>query len=317
MSNASDDAADGHPDHDAKWDAIAASVAREFAGLSGRKAAPGLYVVATPIGNLHDVSLRMLWIIAAADFVYCEDTRHTRNLLSRFGIGRALRAYHDHSSEAERQQVLDLLAAGHSVALLSDAGTPLISDPGFKLVRAATSAGVKVFTVPGPSAAVAALAISGIATDCFNFAGFLPARTKARVDKLLALRDLGATTIFYEAANRLGETLADMLQVLGDRPAAVARELTKINEDVRCGPLSELARWAGENLVKGEVTIVVGAAAETEVSDAVIAEHLSELLEHDSVRDAVRKVAEQLKVARGRVYDLAVGMKNDVMGDDS
>lgn len=284
---------------------ILAALAAEAQSLLGRTPDPGLYVVATPIGNLADISLRALWIIANADTVYCEDTRHTRGLLNRFGIHRGLRAYHDHSDAQDRRGVLDELVQGKSVALVSDAGTPLVSDPGYKLVRDALSEGHKVFAVPGPSASLAALTVSGLATDSFVFSGFLPQKPKARRERLELFATLPCTLIFFEAANRVAGTLAEMQRILGDRPAAIVREITKLNEDVCKGLLSELGVWAGRSQLRGEVTLVVGAGETVQASEEEIEARLLEALQTHSVKDAVRDVSERLCVARTLVYDLA------------
>ncbi|MFM1814062.1 MAG: hypothetical protein RLZ98_757 [Pseudomonadota bacterium] len=293
---------------------LVTEVARQMGELLRRRLEPGLHIVATPIGNLFDVSLRLLWAIETADFVYCEDTRHTRNLLTRFGITRGLRSYHDHSGAAEREAILELLAAGKSVALLSDAGTPLISDPGFKLVRTALEAGHKVAAVPGPSAALAALSISGLATDSFLFAGFLPPKQNARRQRLEELAGVRASLVLFEAPNRLGATLAEMAGLLGNRQAAVAREITKLNEELVVGTLGELAAWAEREPVKGEVTVVVGPQLQLEASDGDIEERLRLALDAMSVRDAARAVADELGVAKGRVYDLAVALRRGRQG---
>jgi 16S rRNA (cytidine1402-2'-O)-methyltransferase len=230
---------------------------------SGRsKLAPGLHLVATPIGNLGDLSPRALAALAAADLVVCEDTRVTGKLLRQRGLGRPLLAYHEHNAARVRPQILARLRAGAAVALTSDAGTPLISDPGYKLVRAAIDAGIEVFTVPGPSAAIAALTVSGLPTDRFLVAGFLPARGAARRTALQELGAVRATLVLFEAARRLPATLAELAQALGPREAAVARELTKHFEEVRRGPLDRLAvDYARAGPPKGEVVLVIGPPA--------------------------------------------------------
>ncbi len=219
-------------DSDRPPPALAERAAAELARLLGKPLAPGLYIVATPIGNLGDITLRALATLAAADVVYCEDTRHSRTLITHFGLEAKLRPYHEHNAEHERPRILERLAAGERVALISDAGTPLISDPGYKLARAAIAAGHSVVALPGPCAAIAALAVAGLPTDCFLFAGFLPARSGQRRTRLKELRDVPATLVFYEAPTRVAEALGDMLAVLGDRACAIARELTKLHEEV-------------------------------------------------------------------------------------
>lgn len=297
------------PSRDEMHNRILAALVAEAQSILGRTPEPGLYVVATPIGNLADLSLRAIWIIADADMVYCEDTRHTRGLLNRFGIHRGLRAYHDHSDAQDRRAILDELVQGKSVALVSDAGTPLVSDPGYKLVRDALSEGHRVYAVPGPSAALAGLTVSGLATDSFLFTGFLPQKPKARQERLELLAHLPCTLIFFEAANRVAGTLAEMERILGDRPAAIVREITKLNEDVRKGLLSELGAWAVGSPVRGEVTLVVGPAEARQVGEPEIEARLREVLPTHTVKDAVQLVSEELRVARTLVYDLARKLK--------
>ncbi len=271
---------------------------------------PGLYLVATPIGNLADLTLRAVSILARVDVVCCEDTRHSRQLLARYGINRSLRPFHEHNEEREIPRVLGELAAGHTVALISDAGTPLVSDPGFKLVREALSAGHRVISIPGPAAPIAALAGSGLPTDRFLFAGFLPAKQAARRSRLAELSGFQTTLIFFEAPSRIAEALADMSDVLGaEREAAIARELTKLHEEVQRGRLSDLAQAAARTEQRGEFVLIVGPPAPSEVPDEVITTRLEESLAHSSVRDASREVAEALGVPKSRVYDLAIRMK--------
>jgi 16S rRNA (cytidine1402-2'-O)-methyltransferase len=290
------------------------------AGPAGRAAAeierlvhaplpPGLYLVATPIGNLGDITLRALSVLAGADIVYCEDTRHSRTLVSHFAIPATLRPYHEHNAEAQRPAVLAELAEGKAIALISDAGTPLVSDPGWKLVREAIAAGHAVFTIPGPSAVIAALTSAGLPTDAFFFAGFLPAREAARRARIADLATMPATLVFFEAPSRLAAALADLASGLGARPAAVARELTKLYEEVRRAPLPELAAAYADAEPKGEIVILVGPPLAAEVADTAIEERLHAALSEMSVRDAARTVAEVLGVAKARVYDLALKLK--------
>jgi 16S rRNA (cytidine1402-2'-O)-methyltransferase len=271
----------------------------------------GLYLVATPIGNLADVTLRALGVLARADIVYCEDTRHSRVLLAHYAISRPTRPYHEHNAERERPRVLAELSAGKSVAVISDAGTPLISDPGYKLVREAIAAGHSVISLPGPSAVLAALATAGLATDTFMFAGFLPPRQKARQDRLAELKAVPATLVFFEAPSRLAGTLADIGAVLGNRAAAVARELTKLYEEVRRGSPDELARWAAEGEPRGEMVVLVGPPTAVAATDETIVVRLEALLATMSLRDAARAVAEELNVARSRVYHLGLALKQN------
>jgi 16S rRNA (cytidine1402-2'-O)-methyltransferase len=271
----------------------------------------GLYLVATPIGNLGDVTLRALAVLAEVDVLYCEDTRHSRILLAHYGITRPTRPYHEHNAARERPRVLAQLAAGQRVALIADAGTPLICDPGFKLVRAAAQAGFPVTALPGPSAPLAALVLAGLATDAFFFAGFLPARGGARRTRLEELRSVPASLVFFEAPSRLADSLRDLAALLGDREAAVARELTKLHEELRRGSLAELARWAAEAAPKGEMVIIVGPPAAEAVTDAAIAAGLAPLIGAMSLSDAARKLAQELGVPRKRVYDLALLLQRD------
>jgi len=288
---------------------VAARAADSLRALLPGPLPPGLYLVATPIGNLADITLRALATLERADVIYCEDTRHSRTLLAHFAISRPTRPYHEHNAEAQRPRVLAELAAGKSVALISDAGTPLISDPGYKLVRAAAAAGHSVISLPGPSATLAALGSAGLPTDAFLFAGFLPPKAGARRSRLGELKTVPATLVFFEAPSRLAESLADMAAVLGRREAAVARELTKLHEEVRRGNLAELARWAVEASPKGEMVVVVGPPAAEDVSDATIAARLEALLAGMSLRDAAKSVAEELGVPKSRAYDLGLALR--------
>jgi 16S rRNA (cytidine1402-2'-O)-methyltransferase len=287
---------------------------RAAAALRELQAQPlpgGLYVIATPIGNLADVTLRALAVLARADVIYCEDTRHSRILLAHYAVARPTRSYHEHNAAHERPRVLAELVAGKSVALISDAGTPLICDPGYKLVRAAASAGFPVTAIPGASAALAALASAGLATDAFLFAGFLPPRRAARQARLKELEAVPASLVFFEAPSRLADSLGDIAAVLGEREAAVARELTKLHEELRRASPAELARWAAEAMPKGEMVIVVGPPLAVVVTDAAIAERLAPLMGALSLSDAVRDVAREFGVPRKRVYDLALGLQNE------
>jgi 16S rRNA (cytidine1402-2'-O)-methyltransferase len=273
---------------------------------------PGLYLVATPIGNLADISLRALSILVRADLIAAEDTRHSKKLLSHFGVTAKLTPYHEHNAEKERPKLLARLGTGQLVALISDAGTPLISDPGYKLVRAALDAGITVISIPGPSAALAALTSSGLPTDTFLFAGFLPPKSGARRARLEELKSVPATLIFFESASRLSKSLADMADLFGPREAAIAKELTKLHESVTSGRLDRLAGEIAEEL-KGEFVVVVAppAADQGEPSDEMIAEQLDKALKLESFRDAVRSVAEVLNVSRARVYELGLKLRRE------
>lgn len=286
--------------------------AREVLGdLAARPLPAGLYLVATPIGNLADISLRALAVLARANVIAAEDTRHSRKLLSHFGIGGEVTPYHEHNAAKERPRLLARIRTGLSVALISDAGTPLISDPGYKLVREALDAGLLVTSIPGPSATLSALTSSGLPTDTFLFAGFLPPKSGPRRARLEELKTVPATLILFEASSRLVKTLGDMVAVLGPRDAVVAKELTKLHEGLTRGSLAELQtalKEAGD--LKGEFVIVVAppAADEQEASDEEIIAKLRGALERQSFRDAVRDVAEMLKVKRSRVYDLGLSL---------
>ncbi|HKX91558.1 MAG TPA: 16S rRNA (cytidine(1402)-2'-O)-methyltransferase [Sphingomicrobium sp.] len=268
--------------------------------------APGLYVVATPIGNLGDLSPRAADTLRRADRILAEDTRVTGKLLAHIGAKRPMRRYDDHTRDAERQAIVDRLGS-EAVALVSDAGTPLISDPGFRLVRAARAAGHSVMTVPGPCAAIAALTLSGLPTDRFLFLGFLPAKAKARADAIAEVADVDATLIIYEGGPRLGETLMALATGLGPRDAAIAREITKLHEECVAGTLPELADRYFEAIPKGEIVIVVGPPLEAEaVSDSTVDDMLEAAMATLSPSRAAAKVAEQLGVPRKRVYARAL-----------
>jgi 16S rRNA (cytidine1402-2'-O)-methyltransferase len=271
-----------------------------------RALAPGLYLVATPIGNLADITLRALDVLKRADLVACEDTRVTGKLLAHYGIRATLMRYDDHSGEAARAALLGKLRAGARVALVSDAGTPLVSDPGYKLLRAAAAEGVAIVPVPGASAALAALQVSALPPDRFLFAGFLPPKSAARRKALAALAAVPATLVFYEAGPRLGASLADLAEVLGARPAAVARELTKLFEEVRRAPLPELAARYRDESPKGEIAIVVGPPAEDEARAPDVDAMLEKALGVMSVRDAAASVAEASGRPRKEVYRRAL-----------
>ena len=274
-----------------------------------KQVAPGLHLVATPIGNLGDITLRAIATLAAADVIYCEDTRHSRTLANHFGLDAPMKPYHEHNGEAARPHILAALAAGQRVALISDAGTPLISDPGYKLVRAAIEAGHMVTCLPGASAVLAALTVSGLPTDCFLFAGFLPPKQAARRARLQQLATVDATMVLYEAPSRVAACVADIAAVLGDREVAVARELTKLHEAVLRGPASRMAEQLVQDAPPGEFVIVVAPPVGGVVTDAMIRDHLGVAMAEQSTRDAAQSVAEALGVARGRVYDLALALK--------
>ncbi len=274
------------------------------------KIEPGLYLVATPIGNLRDITLRALEVLSAADRIVCEDSRVTRKLLSAHNLSRPLVSYHEHNAEKVRPRLIQALQDGQSVALVCDAGTPLISDPGFKLVRSAQEAGLPVTSIPGPSAALAALTLSGLPSDRFLFAGFLPAKAGPRRKALGELAAIPATLVIFESPRRLAATLADMSEVLGARPAALTRELTKRFEEVRRGTIGELAaRIAAEGPPKGEVTLVVaGVAKHAEVDVGDLDAQLAAALKGASLRDAVSRVATATGLPRKLVYRRALAL---------
>ena len=290
---------------------ILARAAEELQRHFEGELAPGLYVVSTPIGNLGDITLRAIAVVARADAVLCEDTRHSRTLLSHFGIGTPAKPYHEHNAAKERPRVLADLAAGQRIALISDAGTPLISDPGWKLVREAIDAGHRVEALPGASATLSALAVAGLPTDAFLFAGFLPPKSAGRRTRIAELAAVPATLVFFEAPSRMSETLADLAAVLGPRPAALARELTKLHEEVRRAPLDRLAADLDGEILKGEAVILVGPPQQGEVSDDDIAARLAAALEQMSLRDAAKAVADALGVPKSRVYDLGLRARKD------
>jgi 16S rRNA (cytidine1402-2'-O)-methyltransferase len=272
--------------------------------------AAGLHIVATPIGNLRDITLRALETLAAADLIACEDTRITSRLLNHYGIKAPLTSYHDHNAGAARPRLLEALAQGSAIALVSDAGTPLISDPGYKLVRAAREAGYSVTTVPGASSVLAALAIAGLPTDRFWFEGFLPAKPGARRKRLGELARVPGSLVLFETGNRLAASLADLAGALGSREAAICRELTKLHEEVRDGHLGALAEaYAGEAETRGEFVLVIAPPQE---ADAVEAGDIDSLLRESlgrvSVKDAVAEVSEATGQPRKDVYRRALAL---------
>jgi 16S rRNA (cytidine1402-2'-O)-methyltransferase len=283
----------------------------------------GLHVVATPIGNLRDVTLRALETLAAADLIACEDTRVSRKLTDHYAIATPLTAYHEHNAAAVRPRLLQAVAQGQVVALISDAGTPLISDPGYKLVREAREAGHAIYAAPGASAVLAALAVSGLPTDRFTFEGFLPPKTAARQVRIAALARFPSTLVLFESGPRLAASLADLAAGLGAREAAVCRELTKLHEEVRRADLAQLAaHYANAEAPRGEIAIVIGPPAEAErPSAAAIDDLLRAALTRTSVKDAVQEVASITGEPRGEIYRQALALaKSDQprdTGDDS
>lgn len=269
----------------------------------------GLYFVGTPIGTARDITLRALDVLASADMIAAEDTRSLRRLLEIHGVpldGRHVLAYHDHSGAGARERILQALAEGQSVAYASEAGMPLIADPGYDLSRAAAEAGFTVTSAPGPSAALTALTLAGLPTDAFFFAGFLPNASAARKTRLETVRDVPGTLVFYESPKRLAASLSDMAEMLGpDRPAAMCRELTKKFEEIWRGPLSELAERA-QTPVKGEIVVLVDRARSGPVKEADLEQSLIEALETHSVKDAADLVSKMHGVPRRPVYQMAL-----------
>ena len=276
--------------------------------IEAPRLAAGLYLVATPIGNLRDITLRALEMLAAADLVACEDTRVTRKLFDHYGLSAPLTPYHDHNAETARPKILERIAAGDAVALVSDAGTPLISDPGFKLVRDATAAGLAVTAAPGASAAMMALTVAGLPTDRFFFEGFLPPKSAARRTRIAELARIPGTLVLYESGPRLGDALGDLAEGLGARAAAVCRELTKLHEEVRRGTLETLARdYAAGAETRGEIAIVIAppdapAPSGAEEIDALLRAALTRV----SLKDAVAEVAAATGEQRRAVYSRAL-----------
>lgn len=285
--------------------------------LARETAAPltqGLYLVATPIGNLADISIRALSVLHGVNYICCEDTRHSLKLLQTYGITTHLHPYHDHNAERQRPKILADLAKGLSIALISDAGTPLISDPGFKLVREVAAAGIPVTSVPGPSAVTTALAVSGLPTDSFFFAGFLPPKPIALRQRLEECAAIPGTLIFFETANRLDTTLSILGETYPGREVAIARELTKRFEEVIRAPLPyskpQDMEW------KGEFVLLVSQAPASTVSTEDLNAALSIALRQSSARDAVEQIARTFGVPRKTVYNLALQIQRDATHDD-
>jgi len=263
-----------------------------------------LYLVATPIGNLEDITYRAVRTLKEADLIACEDTRQTRKLLDHYGIDKPTVSYHEHN-EAERAEDLGArLRSGTSIALVTDAGMPLVSDPGYRLVRAAVEAGVPVIPIPGPSAALTALAASGLPTDAFHFAGFLPHKPGQRLKALEAIADEHATVIFYEAPHRILEALEAVEEVLGARPIVVARELTKLHEEFLRGTAAEIrAALAARDSVKGEITLLIGKAVAPEPDDTPVPDAVEALVRDGTPRmDAIKQVARRRGLSKREVY---------------
>jgi 16S rRNA (cytidine1402-2'-O)-methyltransferase len=286
--------------------------------LNGRAtAAPplpaGLYLVATPIGNLRDVTVRALEVLAAADLIACEDTRVTRKLLDRYGIATPVSSYHEHNAAQARPRLLARLGEGAAIALVSDAGTPLVSDPGYKLVREARAAGATVTAVPGASAVLAAVTLSGLPSDRFFFEGFLPAKETARRARIAELKRIPATLILFETGARIAGSLADLAAGLGAREAALCRELTKLHEEVRRGDLTTLAREAAQaSESRGEMVIVVASPEpQAEVTAVDLDALLRQALDRVSLKEAVAEVAAVTGASRREVYQRALALHKE------
>ena len=287
--------------------------------LTAPKATPGLHLVATPIGNLGDITLRALETLAGVDIIACEDTRITRRLTERFAISALLKPYHEHNAALARPKILERLAQGASIALVSDAGTPLISDPGFKLVREVYAAGHPVIALPGPSSVLAALAVAALPTDRFFFEGFLPARQMARRGRLGELARIDATLVMFESGNRIQDTLHDLAAIMGSRDAAICRELTKLHEQVLRAPVAELADRAEALETRGEFVLVIGppAANAQIMAEEALDDLLRSSLQHHSVKDAVAHAVEMSGRPRREVYGRALELSREGCGDDA
>ena len=279
-------------------------------GFGAPELAPGFYVVATPIGNLRDITIRALETLAAAGTILCEDTRMSARLLDHYGIKGRRVALHEHNERERAGDIVARIAGGETIALISDAGTPLLSDPGFPVIRALAEAGQPVFPIPGPSALLSALVVAGLPTDSFAFHGFLPPKAGARRNGLDRLRDSRETLVFYESPRRLGDTLLAMAECWGERPAAVALELTKRFERVHRGTLPELAAAFSSQDTKGEAVIVVGGAPESSAPDqAQWQDALKDAMREQPLRAAVDEVTAHFGLKRKEVYDAALALK--------
>lgn len=278
--------------------------------LPARPLSPGLYLVATPIGNLGDITLRALETLAGADVLACEDTRVTRVLLDRYDIRNRPFAYHEHNAEEAGSRLLAFLEAGKTVALVSDAGTPLVSDPGYRLGQLAIEAGYPVIPIPGASAPLAALVGSGLPNDAFMFAGFLPSKDKGRRDRLAELKDVPATLIFFESPHRIGATLQAAADVLGpDRAASVCRELTKTFEEFRRGALADLATAYADQTVKGEIVLVIGPPGEKAAAEIDVDGLLLSLVNDMPASKAAAEAARQTGLPRRDLYERLLTLK--------
>jgi 16S rRNA (cytidine1402-2'-O)-methyltransferase len=274
--------------------------------------AGALYIVPTPIGNLEDITLRALRVLKEVDLIAAEDTRHTQHLLNHYGIKTALTSYHEHNEREKAQRLVERIKSGANLALVSDAGTPAIADPGFRLVVAAIAAGIQIVPLPGAAALAAVLSASGLPTDRFLFEGFLPAKKAERKARLQALREQTATLVFYEAPHRLLETLRDMHQLLGDRELVVAREVSKVHEEFLRGTVSELVMLLSDREVKGEITLVVrGSTGAAQVSEEQLRTEIRRLTgEHVGVKEIAELLGERYGLSKREVYRLTLEIKN-------
>ena len=281
--------------------------------LNAPKPVPGLYLVATPIGNLTDITLRALETLAGVDLIACEDTRITHRLTERYLISAPLTPYHEHNATAARPKILEKLAQGASVALVSDAGTPLISDPGFKLVREACAAGHSVIAVPGASSVLTALSVAALPTDRFFFEGFLPSKQTARRTRLAELARIDATLVVFESGNRVQETLADLADIMGAREAAICRELTKLHEEITRAGVADLAKSADGLETRGEFVLVIGppAAGAKVMAENELDDVLRSSLKRDSVKDAVAHAVELSGRPRREIYARALELAKE------
>ncbi len=270
---------------------------------------PGLYVTATPIGNLADITYRAVAALKAADLILCEDTRHTARLCAAYGIETPRSPYHDHNGERARPGIIKKLQDGATICLVSDAGTPLISDPGYKLVREARDAGIRVFPLPGPTAAIAALSAAGAPTDRFFFAGFSPSKSVARQSFLQSFAEIDAALIFYESSQRLAASLEVMAGVFGNRSAVVTRELTKLHEEIREGSLKELSEHYRDKPAKGEIAVLVFPPLKTTPTNEELDIFLQNALSEMSLKEAAAEAAKTLGVPRKTAYGRALTLK--------
>jgi 16S rRNA (cytidine1402-2'-O)-methyltransferase len=286
--------------------------------MNAPRPVPGLYLVATPIGNLADITLRALETLAGVDLIACEDTRITHRLTERYLIAAQLTPYHEHNAAAARPKILEKLAQGASVALVSDAGTPLISDPGFKLVREASAAGHAVIAVPGASSVLTALSVAALPTDRFFFEGFLPSRQNARRSRLTELSRIAATLVVFESGNRVQDALADLADIMGTREAAICRELTKLHEEITRAPLTELAKQADKLETRGEFVLVIGPPAEGDkiMAESELDDVLRASLKRDSVKDAVAHAVEVSGRPRREIYARALELAKENRGEN-